>query len=202
MSPKFRRPTRSTLGVLFLMLAIFAVSCEKRESAEKEADEAKRPAVANPAPAPALTDARIVAIVQSANTVDIENAKMALSKTRNAAVEAFANQMVTEQTSVNKQASDLATKLVLKPEKSATSKQLEESSEATRKLIEGAKGGAFDKAYIDNEVAYHQAVVDMLERTLIPGAATAELKSWLESLRPVFEAHLDHARHVQAALPR
>lgn len=201
MSIKVRRFTRSAVVLSFLMLAVLVASCEKKESAAKEASEAKPPAAAEPAPAPALTDANIAAIVLTANKMDIENAKMALGKTKNAAVKVFANQMVTDHTSVNKQATDLATKLSLKPEDNDTSRQLEENSDASRKTIDESKGAAFDKAYIDNEVAYHQAVLDMLDKTLIPGATNAELKSLLESVRPAFKAHLDHAKHVQASLP-
>ena len=34
------------------------------------------------------------------------------------------------------------------------------------------KGAAFDKAYVDQEVAYHQAVLDAIDKTLIPEPAT------------------------------
>ena len=200
MSSQVLRSSRSALVLSFLMLALFAASCEKKESAEKEAAEEKAPPAAEPAPAPALTDANIAAIVLTANKMDIENAKMALGKTKNPAVKAFANQMVTDHTSVIKQATDLATKLSLEPEENDTSRQLEANSDSTRKAIEESKGAAFDKAYIDNEVAYHQAVLDMLDSTLIPGTTNAELKSLLEKVQPAFRAHLDHAKHVQASL--
>lgn len=201
MSGNVHRYTRSALGLSFLMVVMLVASCEKKESDEREATEAKPPAAAEPAPAPALTDANIAAIVLTANMMDIENAKMALGKTQNAAVKAFANQMVTDHVSVNSRVTDLATKLSLKPEDNDASRQLEEHSDDARKTIAESKGAAFDRAYIDNEVAYHQMVLDMLDQTLIPGAANAELKSLLESVRPVFMAHLDHAKHVQASLP-
>jgi putative membrane protein len=126
---------------------------------------------------------------------------MALGKTKNPAVKAFANQMVADHTSVNQQATDLASKLSLKPEDNDTSRQLEEQSETTRKSIDEAKDAAFDRAYVDNEVTYHQAVLDMLDNTLIPGTTNAELKDLLQKVRPAFAAHLDHAKHVLASLP-
>ena len=191
-------------GILsVLMLAMLAASCEKKESAEKEASESNPPAStesAAPAAPAVLTDANIAAIVLVANKMDIENAKMALGKTNNDAVKAFANQMVTDHTSVNKQATDLATKLSLTPKDNDTSHQLEQNADATRKTIGESKGAAFDKAYVDNEVTYHQAVLDMLDNTLIPGATNAELKSLLQNVQPAFQAHLDHAKHVQASL--
>jgi putative membrane protein len=201
MSSKVRLSTRSALVLSFLMLAMLAASCGKKESAEEVTTEAKQPATAEPAPAHALTDANIAAIVMTANKMDTENARMALGKTTNAAVKAFADQMVTDHASVDNQVTDLATKLSLKPEENDTSRQLEVRSDDTREKIARSKGVAFDRAYIDNEVAYHQTVLDMLNQTLIPGATNVELKSLLESVRPAFEAHLDHAKHVQASLP-
>lgn len=191
-----RRSIRPALLSL-LVLALFAASCGKKEAAE----ETPPPAATEPAPAP-LTDANIAAIVVTANTIDIKNAEMAKAKSKNAAVKAFATQMITDHTSVNKQATDLVTKLNVTPEENATSKGLDENAEMTRDSIKTKDGAAFDKAYIDNEVAYHEAVIGVLDNTLIPGAQNAELKALLVGVRPAFEAHLDHAKKVQAALAK
>ena len=60
------------------------------------------------------------------------------------------------------------------------------------------KDGQFDKAYIDHEVAYHEQVLGAIDKVLIPSAQNAELKGLIEKVRPAFQAHLDHAKHVQA----
>ena len=70
------------------------------------------------------------------------------------------------------------------------------------KNLKGLKGAAFDKAYVDHEVAYHQAVIDAVDKTLIPGAQNAELKALLVKVRPAFVAHLEHAKHIQASLKK
>ena len=62
------------------------------------------------------------------------------------------------------------------------------------------KGAAFDKAYVAHEVAYHQAVLDAIDKTLIPSASNAELKALLVKVRPVIAEHLEHARHLQSQL--
>jgi putative membrane protein len=62
------------------------------------------------------------------------------------------------------------------------------------------KGAAFDKAYVDHEVVYHQQVIDAIDKTLIPSAQNAELKALLVKVRPAFIAHLDHAKHLQASM--
>jgi putative membrane protein len=61
-------------------------------------------------------------------------------------------------------------------------------------------GAAFDRSYVNNEVAYHQAVIDLLDRTLVPGVANKDLKDLLIAVRPAFVAHLEHAKMIQASL--
>jgi putative membrane protein len=66
--------------------------------------------------------------------------------------------------------------------------------------LSGLKGAAFDRAYIEHEIAYHQRVLDALDKTLIPGAQNAELKALLVKVHPAFVAHLEHAKMVQKSL--
>lgn len=59
-------------------------------------------------------------------------------------------------------------------------------------------GKAFNKAYIDNEIAYHKAVIAAVEGLLIPQAQNSELKALLEKVVPTLKAHLGHAEMVQS----
>lgn len=145
-------------------------------------------------------DAQIAGIVVAANTVDIDAGKLAVSKSKNKEVKAFAQRMVTDHTGVNKQASDLVKKLNVTPEESGTSKALKQSGADTMTKLKGLKGKEFDRAYIDNEVAYHQTVMDALDKTLIPSVKNEELKALLVKARPAFVAHLEHAKHMQSSM--
>jgi putative membrane protein len=145
-------------------------------------------------------DAQIAAIVVAANTVDVDAGKQAEAKTTNKDVKAFADMMVNDHTAVNKQATALVQKLHVTPQENDTSKSLRAGGAATLKKLQGLSGTAFDKAYVDNEVAYHQTVIDALDKTLIPNASNAELKNLLVTVKPAFVAHLEHAKHLQAAL--
>jgi len=147
-----------------------------------------------------VNDAQIASIVVTANQVDIDAGKLATTQASNAEVKKFGQMMVTDHTGVNKQAVDLATKLKVTPEDNPTSKSLKSGGDENLKNLKGLKGAAFDKAYIDHEVAYHQAVLDAVDKTLIPGAKNGELKALLEKVRPAFVAHLEHAKHIQASL--
>lgn len=147
-------------------------------------------------------DAQIAAIVVAANQVDINAGKLAKSKASNKEVKAFAQRMITDHTGVNKSAVDLVTKLKVKPEENETSKSLKSGGADTIKRLKGLKGKEFDKAYVDNEVSYHQTVLDALDNTLIPNAQNDELKALLVKVRPAFVAHLEHAKQIQASLGR
>jgi putative membrane protein len=151
------------------------------------------------ASAQGVNDAQIASIVVTANKVDIDAGKLAASRSANAEVKSFARLMVTDHTGVNKSATDLATKLKLTPQDNATSQSLKADGDKNLADLKTLKGAAFDKAYIDHEVVYHQQVIDALDKTLIPGATNEELKALLVKVRPAFVAHLEHAKRLQAS---
>lgn len=146
-----------------------------------------------------VNDAEIASIVLTANQVDIDAGKLADSRSTSDDVKAFGRLMVADHTAVNKSATDLAAKLEVTPQDNATSRSLKTEGDKNIAHLETLEGTAFDKAYIDHEVAYHQQVIDALDKTLIPGATNEELKALLVKVRPAFVAHLEHAKRLQAA---
>lgn len=155
---------------------------------------------AAPVAAQAPNDAQIASIVVTANQVDIDAGKLAQSKASSPEVKAFGKQMVTDHTAVNKQATALAKKLKLKPQDNPTSKSLKSGGAKNLKALAKLKGPAFDKAYIEHEIAYHRQVIDAISKTLIPNAKNEELKKLLTTGLPLFEGHLQHAEKIQASL--
>lgn len=115
-------------------------------------------------------------------------------------MKAFAKQMVTDHTGVNKQASALVKKLKVKPEDSELADTLKKGGADNIAKLKALKGKEFDRAYIDQEVTYHETVIGALDKTLIPHAHNAELKDTLVKTRPAFVAHLEHAKKLQAAM--
>ncbi|MFL6415544.1 MAG: DUF4142 domain-containing protein [Bryobacteraceae bacterium] len=148
----------------------------------------------------APTDPQIVAIVVTANQIDIDAGRLALKKAKSDQVRDFAQQMITDHGALQKSVFALGAKLNVKPEESDTSRSLKSQAEESTEKLKGLGGAAFDKAYIDHEVAYHQAVIDATSSVLIPNARNAELKSALQSAAPLFQGHLEHARRVQSEL--
>lgn len=146
------------------------------------------------------SDPQIAHIAYTAGVIDIEAAKQAIAKSKNKQVVAFAKDMLRDHEAVNKQALALVKKLKVTPEDNATSKALTKAAADERKKLSGLKGAAFDKAYVDNEVAYHKQVNSALETLLIPSASNAELKGLLETGLKIFQGHEQHAEHVASEI--
>lgn len=144
-----------------------------------------------------LTDPEIASVAVTANQIDIEYARIALKKTKNADIRKFAETMARDHQAVIDQAVALVTKLSVTPKDNATSKAFLAGSVKTKAMLNSLKSDAFNKAYVDNEVAYHKAAIAKVENVLIPNASNTELKSLLESAVPLFKAHLAHAEMVQ-----
>jgi len=149
---------------------------------------------------PDLADPEVAHVAVTANSIDIDLAKLAKSSSGNPDVKQFASTMITDHSAVNAQASALATKLGVTPKDNEVSRSLLKGATEARATIEPLKGKHFDRAYIDREVAYHQAVLDALDHLLIPTTENAELKQLLVDVRPAFAAHLEHAKKLQGVL--
>jgi len=150
------------------------------------------------AQAPKLTDPEIASVAVVANKIDIGYADIAKKKSKDADVLKFAQTMATDHAAVIDQAVALVTKLKVTPKDNAVSKSLMDGAEKTKKMLNSKSGKDFDKAYIDNEVAYHKAVISTVETVLIPQAKNAELKALLQKVMPTLKTHLSHAEMVQS----
>ena len=142
------------------------------------------------------TDPQIADIAYTAGQIDIEQAIDALKKTHNKAVRAFAEEMIRDHLAVNNKVLALLDKLKVEAETNDTSKSMYRDASRKREELRGLSGTAFDKAYAENEVAYHEAVNGALESTLIPAAQNAQLKSLLETGLKLFKEHQKHAEKL------
>ena len=200
----------ASLGAIGLGCLI--VACAKKDTGA-DTTGASAAAVTTPPPAAAnstatsgtpaagtLNDAQIAHVGVTANSVDSTAGELAKKNGSAKAVKDFAQTMITDHTGANKQAVALATKLNVTPQDNDISKQLKSGGDQSNANLQGLKGAAFDSAYIANEVTYHQAVLDALDKTLIPQTQNADLKAFLQKIRPVVAAHLDRAKTVQSGL--
>jgi putative membrane protein len=150
--------------------------------------------------APAPTDAQIAHIAYTAGTLDVAAGKQALAKSQDKTVRAFAEEMVRDHTAVNDQALALVKKLGVTPQDNPTSQGLTKDATAKRTALAALSGRAFDKAYIDAEVAFHKTVNGALSGTLIPNARNPELKALLQTGLKLFTEHQQHAEQIAQGL--
>src|SRR5690625_4155370 len=146
---------------------------------------------------PKLSDAEIASVAVVANQNDIDFANIAMEKSKNPEVINFAKSMIADHQSVIDMAVELVTKLGVTPMDNAVSKQYSENAKETMKMLKSKSAMSFDKAYVDNEVTYHEAVIGAVKTVLIPQAQNDELKGLLEKVVPILETDLDHAKMIK-----
>ena len=192
----------------FLLSAVFIMAgCNSQNQTKTDTMPVDSPMVTTPPPVEsstpatpheaALTDPEIASIAVTANQIDIDYAKIAKAKSKTKSVLDFAATMAKDHQSVLDQAVALAKKLNVTPQDNPTTQSLLSGAADTKKMLNSKSGTDFDKAYIDNEVAYHKAAIDIVENKLIPSSSNAELKALLEKALPIFKEHLSHAEMIQ-----
>lgn len=200
MTPRLSPPIRRAFGFGVFLLASMALgSCGNKNQAASDTPPVSATST-TPVADTAWTDAGIAAMVIAANTADIENAQMAQTISKTPSVTTFASQMASDHTLLNAKVNELAGKLSLVPKDNDMSRALTAQANAQRDSLKTLTGAAFDKAYIGAEVTIHQNAIDLLDTTLLPRAQNPDLRTLIESARPIFQSHLSHATAVQASL--
>ncbi|MEO6953886.1 MAG: DUF4142 domain-containing protein [Polyangia bacterium] len=149
----------------------------------------------------ALDDAAMVEVVHTANTGEIDAAKLASSKATSADVKKFASMMIEDHTKADEKGTELAKKLELTPTKSAASMRVAKDSATAMKRLMGASPTSFDRAYMESQITAHTRVLAIIDKTLVPDVKSPELKGFLEEVRAKVAMHLDKAKKIHAALP-
>lgn len=142
------------------------------------------------------SDVEIAHIAYTAGQIDIRYAHLALSLSENPDVRDFAQTMLRDHKSVNDAALGLLDKLEVAPKDNATSQSLVKQAAAKRAELKSLSGTAFDRAYAENELAYHQFVNKTIEESFIPAADNQEFKELLGVALKTFQAHEGHAEHL------
>lgn len=147
--------------------------------------------------APALDDPTIVAIFDYANTEDIETGELGAKKGSTKAVRDFGAMLAHDHKAVRKMGRDLAKKLNVTPTPPKGDKSAQDHA-AVMKKLNSLSGAEFDKAFLENEIAYHDAVIQAVQSTLLPAIQNAELKDLVVKVAPNFVAHRDAAKNLLA----
>jgi putative membrane protein len=147
----------------------------------------------------ALSDANIVALLDEANMADSASGAYAVTKATSPDVKAFAKLMMGEHHALRAQGQQLAKRLGVTPELPAND-PLKPAAESEMAALKGAaKGAAFDRTYIEQEIGIHKAVLDLAGKAH-EAAQNEELKKLIEQAGPVIQKHLDRAEEIQKKL--
>jgi putative membrane protein len=148
----------------------------------------------------ALSDAQIVKVAETVDKGEIEQAKEAQKKSKNAQVKKLASHMIAQHTKSQKKGASLAKKAQLTPEDSPVASELSQKAEETLQTLKSAAPTELDQAYVDAQVKQHETVLELLNTRLIPSAVNADLKAQLEETRSMVQQHIEEARKIQQAL--
>jgi putative membrane protein len=146
------------------------------------------------------SDAEIAHIAYTAGAIDAAAARQALATSHNAEVRGFAEVMLRDHEAVNAKALALVKKLGVTPADNGTSQALSKQATEAHDRLAKLSGATFDRAYVQNEVAYHRTVNGALKDALIPSADNGELKSLLQAGATLFGEHQAHAEMLAAKL--
>lgn len=144
-------------------------------------------------------DATIVAIFDAANTVDIETGELASQRGSTEAVRQFGMMLMRDHSAVRQQGRDLAAKLGVTPTPPKDDSAAR-SHAATMARLRGLSGTAFDRAFLQHEIAFHAAVIEAVTTTLLPAIDNAEVKALVEKVAPAFVAHQKAAESLLAKM--
>jgi len=189
---------------LVLGTALVMSACAKKENAATDTGmvaDTGMGAMADTgmAAAPALTDANIVYILDMANHLDSMAGSVAATKGTAADVRDYGKMMMRDHHKLRVSGDSLAKKLAVTPEAPAGDTHGADVQKTMSMLNSAAKGKDFDKAYIDNEVVYHQGVLQTAT-TAMGAAQNPELKNLIQKAAPLIQAHYDQAKAIQAKM--
>jgi len=148
------------------------------------------------APADALTDEQIATVTSLANNSEIEQAKLARARSKDQEVLQFAGMMIAHHGEAQRKQDALS----LGAAESTLSRDMIVEGSETLKTLKAKTGAEFDRAYMQAQVQGHQKVLDAIEGKLLPNAKRADLKAYLNEIRPRVKQHLEQAERTAATL--
>lgn len=182
-----------TYLIPLLMTAAITVSACETGYGENTAE--KMDAKIEMAQSPAdLNDLEIAHVAYTADNIDIRYANIALKRSSNPDIHAFAQTMIRDHTTVNELALGLLDKLGASAQDNFLSQTLNKNADTIAAKLESLSGKEFDRYYASNELAYHKAVNDLVENSFIPNIENAEVKELFEAGLGIFKGHQDHAQ--------
>jgi putative membrane protein len=145
-----------------------------------------------------LNDEQIVAVITAANGAELEQAKLAREKAKDAELRKLAAKVVSEHEQVGKAQKQLLDKLALKAAPSSVSDELDGDAASTLATLKKAKATDFDGVYLDAQLRSQQKLLELLDTELVPNAKSVDLRTFLQASQARAQARLDALKKLQA----
>jgi putative membrane protein len=199
--PSVMRRTPFALACAAALVAACSKGDKGADSARAADSSAAAASATTPAApaAPTMSDPNIVAYLDAVNMADSAGGSAAAAKGTNAEVKAFGRDMMRDHHALRVAGQDLAKKQNITPQPASNDTTQQHASKMSDSLNALARGAAWDKAYIDHEVAMHESVLSNAQ-TAAGATQNAELKALIEKAAPNIQAHLEHAKQIQSKL--
>ena len=143
-----------------------------------------------------LSNANVVAVLDTIDVSEIEAAQLAKQKASSPAVRSFAANLVEQHTESMQKNLQLAKQMRVNPEKPRLASAVESTHQKTMEELRKKSGQDFDRAYIDYQVTMHEQAVKLVEDTA-HSVDDPRLKQQLVQTRPDLISHLSAARQLQ-----
>lgn len=130
--------------------------------------------------------------VSIANQFEIDSSKLALSKSNNDQVKAFAQQMVDDH---NKAAEDLDNALDQSKSGATTADGLDAKHQKLMDKLDAAEGDSFDIQYVNIQTNAHKEAVNLFSSYSNSGK-DKPLRNFATSTLPTLRMHLKHVRQL------
>ncbi len=152
------------------------------------------------APAPATPDGEVLGSFIAANQHEVEHSRLASQQGSTQPTRDLGRGFSRDHDDLVQRARELATKQSISPAAPAGDPLGLPHSE-TMTSLKGKTGVAFDRAYLQHEIDYHQGIIKSINSDWLPKATNQELKTFLQQAVPAFQAHLKGAQDLHAKLP-
>ena len=146
--------------------------------------------------APALDDGAILAIYNQVNSFDIEIGLLAVNRGHSEEVRALGSMVSNDHSGVRGMASDLATELNLDLSLPAARSQAAADHYAVLAKLMKLEGAAFDQAYLQHEISFHESAIQAIRTLLLPSSTSSKVIEHFNAVLPAFEHHLSKTREV------
>jgi putative membrane protein len=147
-----------------------------------------------------LTDDQILYVLHAANMAEMDQARMAQKKAKNGRVKRFADMMLKDHAEADTKGTDVAKKVQASLAPSQTSNRLESDAKQLTAAITADKEKTFDRTYMDAQVKEHRALLDAIDREMLPAVRGTDTKELLQTVRAKVQGHLQEAEQIQKGL--